>query len=448
MFSTSPKTVIVADDLTGAADSAAPFVSGSLHSRALVVPWPGAARVAAVLDRVVGLNQPDVLSVDTATRNVASEEATARIAAVTSWIHRETRPDTFVKKIDSLLRGQIRAELSSLLDCLASYDRTLSIVMAPALPDQLRTTVRGNQLESGRPVHMGSAGFDPRSPVESGYLPSLLPPGWTPALLDLDAVRASALPEKLAQVARAGSAVIADAESNADLEAIASAVRGLPSLLVVGSSGLTRALAVQEGGAIPFDPPPRPPIVFVTASRHPSTRLQIQTLVAACPDLVTLEVDPDNTRLCDPDGYFEHHLKGRLHAALADGSDVLVTLSSTLSERFPKQTVDPRWSYCINKALAEAAWAAATAPVPATTLMLIGGDIASATLSHFEQDAFEPRSELDAGTVVCRLPAAETGPSPHLRLILRSGSFGAPEDLVKVKRNLSIAAERGGFHHA
>src|SRR5436190_3182646 len=100
---------VIADDLTGALDTAAPFAAHGW--RTCVVPWPGRSARSRSWQRVVGAN--DVVVVDTASRHVAPREAARRVAAAVVAARRADGGYQLYKKIDSTLRGNVAAELAA-----------------------------------------------------------------------------------------------------------------------------------------------------------------------------------------------------------------------------------------------------------------------------------------------------------------------------------------------
>ena len=119
------RALILADDLTGAADCAAQALRHGLT-----------AAVALRPDTAVAA---DVLALDLDTRQGGAQAAYAatRDAA-------EGAPLLYVK-LDSLLRGHIGAALDGALDGAGAE----TAVVAPAFPGQGRTTVGGRQLVDG-----------------------------------------------------------------------------------------------------------------------------------------------------------------------------------------------------------------------------------------------------------------------------------------------------------
>jgi uncharacterized protein YgbK (DUF1537 family) len=188
---------LLADDLTGALDSAARFVP-------LVGPVPVLWRTDAVPPTAAidaGTRDLDVAAARTAMQRLAPQLAGAGIA---------------FKKIDSLLRGHVAFELAA---CMAHFDHC---VLAPAFPFQGRITRNGRQL------------------ARTGD-------GWRDSGVDLPAaLHACGL-----------DVILRDAETDADLDAIVAAGRALPGrVLWCGTGGLAGALAGSLSVPCPMLPRP------------------------------------------------------------------------------------------------------------------------------------------------------------------------------------------------
>ncbi len=233
---------IVADDLTGALDSAAPLAR---RTGALPVLWDQAATPA----------RTGSFALDTDSRDAPR--------ATTEWLAALQGADLAYKKIDSLLRGNTAREIGA---CLASgWFR--SAVIAPAFPAQQRITRAGRQYWRAGPAD-----------------------SWQLVACDLAAaLRSQGLELRLAPSATAvvdGGFFLCDAESEADLgELVGAGARLDPPVLWCGSAGLARALA----GAPPVSalPPLAPPLLLVVGSHHPVTLAQTQALAHHAPEVVT-----------------------------------------------------------------------------------------------------------------------------------------------------------------
>jgi uncharacterized protein YgbK (DUF1537 family) len=205
---------LLADDLTGALDSAARFV-----------PLIGAVPVLwSVTPRSIG-QLPTTAAVDSGTRDLDPSAARHVLDGVAPLLW---AADTAFKKIDSLLRGHVALELAA---CLDGFDRC---ILAPAFPYQGRITRSGRQLAIG-------------------------PQGWRDTGVDL-----AALDPRIR---------LCDAETDADLRRIVADARALPGrTLWCGTGGLAGALA----GNLPVSRPALPaPLLALIGSDHPSSSMQL-----------------------------------------------------------------------------------------------------------------------------------------------------------------------------
>jgi uncharacterized protein YgbK (DUF1537 family) len=126
--------VIVADDLTGACDAAAPFAAR------------GADCVVSLWNRPLACHP--IVSISTETRDEEESEIRRRMQAVADGVG----PRSIVfKKIDSTLRGNVIAEIQAAMD---AFERPAAVV-TPAFPDM------------GRRVCDGRLHIDGHAPIET-----------------------------------------------------------------------------------------------------------------------------------------------------------------------------------------------------------------------------------------------------------------------------------------
>ena len=112
------------------------------------------------------------------------------------------------------------------------------------------------------------------------------------AWIPLGRVREGGSPLAARLVRLAGMVIVADAETDADLDTLIEAVLELDAPpLLVGSAGLALALARRLGlAAARVDPPPGERWLIVAGSQHPATRRQVEAareaglMVLATPD--------------------------------------------------------------------------------------------------------------------------------------------------------------------
>jgi uncharacterized protein YgbK (DUF1537 family) len=253
---------IVADDLTGACDTGALFAG---RGPVPVTVWPRRAVEAAV--RVV----------DTETRAAASEEAADRLTIIAA----RARAGTWFKKIDSTLRGPIGPEVDALMHATGAT----TAIVCPAFPAQRRVVLDRVLLVDGAPVAETPIGRDPRFPGGSSSVVDLLRPQLDRALawIPIDQLRAGreALTARVRRLS--GTVIVADAEVDADLEALVDAALGVtPAPLLVGAAGLARPLAARVGLlAERAELPAGSRWLVVAGSLHPATRRQLREARAA-----------------------------------------------------------------------------------------------------------------------------------------------------------------------
>ena len=173
-----PSIAVLADDLTSAADGAAPFVGRGLTASIGRGQLP---RQAAA-----------VIAVDSGSRSASASQAFERVARLTE---RLAACAVFYKTVDSTLRGHIAKELEA---CFAASGRT-TLVFAPAFPQAGRTTVGGIQLVDGIPVSESAYGRDPVHPARHSALVDLVPSGIKNVRL-LDAVTQEELDLQIASI--------------------------------------------------------------------------------------------------------------------------------------------------------------------------------------------------------------------------------------------------------
>ncbi len=229
---------LLADDLTGALDSAAAFAS---FAAPVAVGWRGQ------------VPESGAIALDSGTREASAEEARASVSAVAPVLFAPGAGLAF-KKIDSLLRGQEAAEIAAILDLV----KPSRCVIAPAFPAQGRVTRHGRQFVQG-------AG------------------GERPVRVDLaDELAATGHP---VAKARAGEPIpvgtsLWDAVTDADLDAVVAAAADQPGVLWVGSAGLAAALAraAVHGEAFSSEAPLPRPVLGLIGSEHGVTREQLARL--------------------------------------------------------------------------------------------------------------------------------------------------------------------------
>ena len=146
-MNTSNYIAVIADDLTGANDTALQFFLRGCKTQ-----------VAFGEDISLDENlNTEVFALSTETRNVAADISLERVKKVSETILKEYNFEYIYKKMDSVLRGNVAIEISTILDSL-KYD---AAVIFPAFPSEGRTTVGGYHLLKGVPIQRTEFSRDP-----------------------------------------------------------------------------------------------------------------------------------------------------------------------------------------------------------------------------------------------------------------------------------------------
>lgn len=147
--------VVVADDLTGAAEVAGAAFDAGYRAEVQLEFDPQSSA--------------EVVVVDTDTRWREPAEAAEQVSQVVRAIC-AAAPQQLFKKVDSVLRGPVWAELSAML--AASGKR--KAILIPANPTRQRVIRNGQIWVANQPLAQTPLGRDPEYPRSSSFIPDLL----------------------------------------------------------------------------------------------------------------------------------------------------------------------------------------------------------------------------------------------------------------------------------
>ncbi len=181
-----PEQLVVGDDLSGTTEAAAEFLLRTTRIMVLL----GSASSAASDQTRQGLR---VLAVDTDSRHLQPAEAAARVRRALP-AHPPTR---VLKKVDSLLRGNLVAELEALAVALGRTP-----VVATALPSAGRSVVGGIPRVGGIPLARTDLWRAERSDAPESLADALGP--LHTEVLTLEVVRSDRLAEQRLRRDRVG----------------------------------------------------------------------------------------------------------------------------------------------------------------------------------------------------------------------------------------------------
>lgn len=161
--------IVIADDITGAAEMAGIAHQAGLPTRLQLVS------VTAHLQPIITfLSSEDTLSVlvlATDTRGMSEDEAVAETRRICRYIGDTWQQVCLFKKTDSALRGHVMAELRTTLDETPYWQA----VYMPANPSKERIIKDGTYYIKGVPLHQTAFSYDPEFPATSSRLEKRLP---------------------------------------------------------------------------------------------------------------------------------------------------------------------------------------------------------------------------------------------------------------------------------
>lgn len=270
---------IIADDLTGANDTALQFKLNGADTNILLNQ--------DIQEKPSSLSQTWAIS--TESRNVSPQEAFDQVKQATQLFVNEINPDFFYKKIDSTVRGNIAVETLSMLEVLG-WD---AAVIMPAFPQEGRLTVGGYHLLKGVPIERTEMARDPHSPITESHLPTLLKSQLGENLeslvgsIELKTILDGAGPILMALnklIADGKKLIIADSTSTTDLEQIVLAMqKSNYEILPVGTAAAAKVLSNEwfppneEEEVLPVKLPSLPKFI-VSGSATQITANQIDKL--------------------------------------------------------------------------------------------------------------------------------------------------------------------------
>lgn len=377
--------LILADDFSGSCEVSLPWSDHGFPTRISLGSAPGSPSGAS-----------RVTVMDTDSRYLEPADAHRRIQKLVQGLPQGTM---IFKKIDSLWRGNLNAELGALTD--AGY----RLIIAGALPHMERSVKNGRPLVAGRPLSSTDAWQ-----VEAAKAPETV----TELLGDLDTATASLsdgkpLQDQLAAAANSASALIVDCATEDDLLGIADAWLTLRTTnpqqfqrsILVGTgalntqlvSTLSRRSAPPQGMTLQAPAPPGGPArcilgVIGSASSPSGQQLELARK-AGIPCSETINELPSPT----------------------PGAPVIL--------RATRSGTDPT---AVLRQLRKQA-TGFLAKHPGADLFLTGGETARAVLDDLGVTSLAPLKQLEPGVVICQAPDG--------RLIgTKPGSFGSPSILT------------------
>ena len=414
-----PSILIIADDLTGAADSAVQFRQAGFS--AVVLAQPASHRSAWPQTQVVSLSLNTRDASPAAVRRLWERQApTIRALAQGALVYH---------KIDSTLRGHPALEVRLLLGCLGAS----AAIIAPAFPKLGRHTTDGVHRVYGVPLAETEYHRRSTRARATSDLPELLAAGDDERPVHLPwqvidggvEVVAQWLRERLDEPCRL---ITADAADERHLDILTEAVLPLAGrVLLVGSAGWAERLALACKGLM-ADAPAGPGALGIVGSLSALATRQVQVASQAG---VTVVQWPSPVARPRP-GDAAHDWQSAVHTLAAGCSVVLWTNPGDL--RPPSRSAGPQVLRTVADVVREL-----LSTTPVSGLMIVGGDTAQSVLRALRVSGLVLAGELAPGVPYGRLL---DGPYAGLPTATKAGGFGGDTVLVDCLKFLERATRQ------
>ncbi|HBE80815.1 MAG TPA: hypothetical protein DDW65_23965 [Firmicutes bacterium] len=411
--------LIIADDLTGANDTNVQFVKY------------GASAITIYDPTIMSYGDFDVCSFSTESRSLSRENA---YQAVNSVIKRlPIQPEDLIyKKVDSALRGCLGIEIDALAD---NFPWIKAVLVAPAYPDNHRTTSNGCQYINGVAVDQTEMAADPMTPVTDsnlltilgsqshrkiGYLPlNQVIKGYTAAQLYIrDLIHDNC------------RIIVADAETNQHLSTLAHVVWNEKNIIPCGSAGLALAFAniynqYRSKGCRQRKSTYSSPFLAVVGSKSDIASLQIGAVRRGFPNIKMIPIDTGD--LVD-----SARAESKINQVATSAIEIFKTEPILVLYLSSSEIHQSSEAPIIASGLGEIA-DRITRQTGLKTLFATGGDTAAHIFDKLGIQALELEKELEPG--ICKGKFVG-GTYDGLSVITKAGSFGDELTLVRILKNV------------
>lgn len=407
------QVLIIADDLSGAADCASAFVKAGLETLVLIDLHAGQSTETEFVQ---------VISIDADTRRLPGAEA-AQIHLDIFNRYSSAR-QLLYKKIDSTLRGNFAEELGAII-----HEAGMAIV-APAFPQAGRFTRNGHQFLNDTPLELTEIWRGEGIPG-TAFIPGLLARhGINTESVGIAEIRQGTdrLRAVLESCANNGmQAVVCDVETDDDLRAIAQASLALSvPRFWVGSAGLANHLSAAAYGAV--NPVLAAPlstggaILTVVGSLSSVSRAQAEYLFDHG-RMARIDVPASVLREGQANAQWQQ-LRDTLGTALRNESDLLIMISM-------EEPVDMGEGLELCQALAML-----IAPLAdhIGAVIATGGETARAILTAMGSTGLRLVGEVEPG-----VPLSIAAGIKPINVITKAGAFGTRDTLMRCYETLRRA---------
>ena len=392
---------VIADDITGALDTAGAFATSGLGAEVQVTLAGQGARAEAA----------EVVCLNVESRDTGGFAAAAGVEYGWSSLAR-SGCDRLYLKIDSTLRGSVAVTCGAALEASEAD----GLLVCPAFPSM------GRYVSNGRLRLRGQSTFDGISIVDV-----------LESHRDLHSTSVSAEELRLSgsqvirdRVSDGFNAIVVDAETESDLELIAQAVVDIAAIVPVGSAGLAYALGRSAGGGHRVATAPRltDPVLAVSGSFDPVSMDQVAT-VARSGSARVFRLDPDSG---SADWTIARRYASNVRAELRELLESGVSTVLNWPAPSDPEAVDTAIGIKLSGFVGSIVYGMVS-KIDSLSLVLVGGQTAYAVLSSIGADRIRIRGEFETGVPIGTIM---DGIAAGRQLATKAGGFGDVQTLVRV----------------
>lgn len=400
------KLLIISDDFTGALDTGVQFAANGAATYVMVDSQIDYTNIASNID---------VLVIDAETRHLDKAEAFKIVFSIVSQASKIGIPYIY-KKTDSVLRGNIGAELTAALNASGSKH----IHFIPAFPQMGRTTEGGIHFVNGVPISQSVFGQDPFEPVLHSDIKKIITSQCETEVY----IMGTEINELSSS---ADGILVYDSVSNDDIENIAAGLMKKDEMhIIAGCAGFASILPkiLNIGGERPHVPEIKANMLVACGSVNPVSVAQCNDAESKGAPRFRLspeqKLSSDWAESCDADSFVKELYNSckKTPIVILDTNDLEDGESTTVSAQKKGITSGEMRTKitsimgCLLEKLIDKGFD--------STILIMGGDSFIGFIRQAGIKLVSPVCEMDCGVVLSQLKYKEK----TLNVISKSGGFG------------------------
>lgn len=418
------KLLIISDDFTGALDAGVQFTANGATTYVMVDSQIDYAKIASNIE---------VLVIDAETRHLDKTVAYQTVFSIVQQASKIGIPYIY-KKTDSVLRGNIGAELTAALQ--ASGARHIHFI--PAFPQMGRTTVSGIHYVNEIPVAQSVFGQDQFEPVLSSDIKEII--------ASQSEIETHIMGKKIPESCSSAEGILVyDSSCDEDIKTIAYELMTKGEMhLMAGCAGFARMLSQILGfrGEQPRVPEIRANMLVACGSVNPVSVAQCDD--AECKGFPRFRLSPEQklnhdwVDSCDADAYIQqlHDSCKKNPMVILDTNDAKDAESTTVYAKKRGVSSEQMRTHIMSvmgsllKRLIDTGLN--------STILIMGGDSLIGFMRQAGIKLISPVCEMECGVVLSQLKYNEK----IINIISKSGGFGKETLFSDLSKTLSKLNER------